>query len=350
MSTLKIVPDVITEFEPTADIQPLPDEVIQRCIELLYRIRYEEDPMRAWETFPWFDITVGLNWKWTAPGGTILKRIQKWYYKQFGTNLKDVTLETLHEIIRSKVPKFKKHYIEFTQDLNWRDGDYGDSGACFFYGRSVIRDEMQKDGRFWAVRFYKAGAYGARKACADGTCVAGYARALFALEEIKINKKLSLPYIVVFNGHTLPTDKVAQILSAYFQMPYKWMNATNNRITTGGLYVNDGGYIIASQKALDGIDTYDFGLKTKYKSYAEFENTIENTVGREVGDVKNRNICFFKNNIVRVNSYGEPIKQKVLKIKSKRNMFDTLTTHAELIYEEDRWQGFRGGIRGVFRI
>ena len=315
---LKIIPDVITEFEPTADIQPLPDDVVEECTKLIYRARVKNVPMRAYETFPWFDLAMGVNWKWIAPGGTLLRRVQKWYNEQFSENLPYMTIEQIHNVIRTRVPKQKKYYIEFTQDLDWQAGDFGDGGSCFFGIRNIVRDEMQKDGRFWAVRFYtESRNYGKRVDYMDNEHLYGHARALFTLEYIKINRTVTLPYMVIFNGHTIPTDKIAQIVSAYFHMPFKWMDTTNNKKATGGIYLNDGSYIVAPQKALNGISNYDFGMKTKYH-FDGFENTIEDGPGRVSGNIKERNIRFMKDGVIRVNSQGTPLIRPVKKIKVKR--------------------------------
>lgn len=98
------------------------------------------------------------SWEWTLGpnptgfSGNIPKRISKLRYQQHGKRIEVKVQSDLGEMFQRILPKQELMTIDFTRDLNWRSGDFGDRTSCFFTsGPSAGMREFRDWGGF-AVR------------------------------------------------------------------------------------------------------------------------------------------------------------------------------------------------------
>jgi hypothetical protein len=50
--------------------------------------------------------------------------------------------------------KCEVHFLRLTQDFDWQEGDYGDSGSCYWGGRSAARTQILPDLGSWAALWH----------------------------------------------------------------------------------------------------------------------------------------------------------------------------------------------------
>jgi len=122
--------------------------------------------------------------KWMEKkGGTLPKRIGSYLAKQCKAKLKEIddtqgltdddrarlrdntkashtikpeTLARIGDIAREKCPKTTDYVMEVIQGkYDWRSGDFGDSGSCYWGGRESARYQLETQHNAFAVRFYQ---------------------------------------------------------------------------------------------------------------------------------------------------------------------------------------------------
>lgn len=201
------------------------------------------NPDTAWQVLPALPET--WDWVWIVSkgtyAGTFPKRVRNFYYKQHGIKVLDTFVQQIGEIARAHSAESATYRYEFVTDFDWSAGDFGDSGSCYWGGRSDAR-EMLADNDGWAIRFYAD----------QGN---GFARAWV----YKADDSL----YVVWNGYgkpfANPTLTIARIVAAHFNLSYKKIYLSNNGNTSGTLYINSGiGYAVATPETLEGMTSFDF--------------------------------------------------------------------------------------------
>ena len=175
------------------------------------------------------------EWSWEATNkrGTLIKRIRKWLH-QHNLSLTDKQMSELGSYIGNNTDHPKDYTFRFTTD-DWKSGEFGDEGSCYWTCRKYCRPWIRKMGG-GAVQFFEKDK--------------GYARAwLLPCENNWI----------LFNGYGLDTLVIARIIATYKGIDYKHVNFYNLDSYDGDLYINGNGrgYVLGSTEE----STIDMNLK-----------------------------------------------------------------------------------------
>ena len=269
------------EFRLNSEYTDLPKATIQRitkCVTADYIMqgKYLQKP------FPYHSFSAEIEWRWMATRGALTKRIAKWLKDNADTTLLDTTKTAIGTVVRDSITKNQDYYFDVTTDLQWQAGNFADGNSCFYTtaDRKGIPKAMMAENRFAAVRFFKRynNALLKRKTdepnniyyADDNYYYQGISRAYicfdaYRLNNVKMYKMFDLyqniPLMVVFNGYGFSTKLIASILSSFTGLQTKRISITNNQKVTGGLYVNDGGFLLGDTEAIKLIKSYDFGVK-----------------------------------------------------------------------------------------
>jgi len=85
--------------------------------------------------------------------GKITKRIKKHVFKTWEHKLTDSQISNIGNNINNNLIIPDSYYYDFNDNFNWQDGDFGDSGSCFWDGRENAKDMIQSESGF-ALRLY----------------------------------------------------------------------------------------------------------------------------------------------------------------------------------------------------
>lgn len=148
MLSFKALPDTLgfTEFEvPEGEISMEGMIEIERFIKSHIHpdIRIPEEWGRAWLTTKSVDGYVG----------TLTKRIAKLAKKQLELNVNGDVLSEVGNIARRHTLKEGMYYFDIVKKIDWRDGEFGDLGSCFWGGRQMAVHKFMDNG-VHAMRFF----------------------------------------------------------------------------------------------------------------------------------------------------------------------------------------------------
>jgi len=190
------------------------------------------------------DIYFPSNWKWsidntthfiakTKYSGSLSKRIKKYLHNSFNINLSQRQMGELGEIIRQIRNQNKTFQCKFVNNFDWKAGDFGDEGSCF-WGVNEPAKNLLLDHGACPVLFYENGK--------------GIARA------ITINRD---DYLIIFNAYFFNLEEVAIILSNHFGCEYKIKPANNMLDSHNLICINHKqGAILYYDKKIGDIDIY----------------------------------------------------------------------------------------------
>ena len=227
------------------------------------------------------------RWEWIIPKGTycgtLPKRIAQYLYKEHHIKIPASDLAKLGTVL-SEHTKGMKFTFDFTKTFDWKAGDFGDNGSCFWGDRNRAKD-MILDLRGCAIRFWeyidcKENYVGQDSDCnCDGCtkqrseikakCISG--------EVFGYGRSWIIPHsegIVLFNTYSYKKNRstpsvdsliVARLLSLYLGGSYKKIKLSANERTDGTLYINGGSaFMVASQQDLEFAANVDLRLKDNY--------------------------------------------------------------------------------------
>ena len=170
-------------------------------------------------------------WDWTInPSGAdrnnlkgkIAKRIASVLFKYNGIKLSDDQIAKIGATAANNAV-ILKYEMRFTRTFNWKSGDYGDSGSCFWGGRARARSIMRNSGGL-AVLFRNDGA-GKR------------ARAWIAPRTPSANSFIVYnAYGNMFTGDS--TRAVAELLANRYGLKVKQISLCNQDMSVGTLWIN----------------------------------------------------------------------------------------------------------------
>lgn len=145
------------------------------------------------------------------------KRVSKWLHDQHQIEIQGYALSQLGSLIEDKSEMTGSYYFDFTRDLIWKAGDFGDSGSCFM-NSSVRYLLMLQESQTFAVRFYNKLEDGAFK---------GKARAwVYPLDDNRI---------AVWNAKgSYGSSTINTVLSKYFDLPIQPSQTYQVQIAPGG--------------------------------------------------------------------------------------------------------------------
>lgn len=211
------------------------------------------------------------SWQWMLPkgqfAGALPKRIAAYYFKVHNIKIPPALLAVIGETAKANIARGENFTLDFTDVFDWQDGDFGDSGSCFWRDRRGARLGLQDEGGI-AVRFFekidklseKQREYRAarenRLTPLDSEGWVGLARA-WCLPAHERRNGGHMPD-VVFNGYGFSgnaTLTIARLVATMFGMDYKKVFLTNDGEIHGYFWINGG-----SSAAADGHGYGDTGI------------------------------------------------------------------------------------------
>jgi len=201
-----------------------------------------------------------FTWEWKTKEGTLPKRIRKFCYKEYNQKIKQEDLSIIGNIASSAKVE-KSIYCDFVKVIDggmWEAGDFGDSGSCYWGGRSEVMGLME-DYKFLAMRIYKE-----NPEENEGESV-NLGRCWIYPSTSIIN---GITAYVFFNGYMTTVNngavEFARLFSHLFgNIPYRKITLKNNNVSDGLLYINNSvGYIVAetNYNTINKINSYDFEI------------------------------------------------------------------------------------------
>lgn len=241
--------DKIVEFKLKSNNTPLGPETVDEIMKISFDAFQAEKG--AFATFPFDKLDRDVEWKWQSDRGSLPKRIESWFYKEYKIKLDPKILSNLGNIARATIPKDQVYYFDITKDFNWKAGDFGDPQSCFFgpSGPEYNPVNMQNSGKFYAIRFFKKMPKNASFTLLDvdkyyedeDTYYIGISRSWMG-DSPKAGSSLK----VIFNGYGLTTLQISNIMADYLE-------AATKKVYIGDtdLYINGDGYVIGDKKDVD---------------------------------------------------------------------------------------------------
>lgn len=203
---------------------------------------------------------INIEWRITGKGkyvGTLTKRIAKWLYLEHGIELSQDDMMEIGNICKMHVSEKSTHYLDFTQNFDWQDGDFGDNDSCLMKDNHVLSYMESK--KLCAVRLYNPdismhpeypdfknfwGTYKYKY---------GLGRAWFIVGTGANNVPPNT--ILLFNGYgrleIWPTLSIARVVANYFNSVYKEVRMLINGNQNGKIWLN------AKKYNVNGVDRYD---------------------------------------------------------------------------------------------
>lgn len=203
-------------------------------------------------TTKFYQLAQGIGWNWLQDGRPWPRRFNTAFKKTFGFGLPPEYMGNLGDIASRHCMKDGEFInMDFTRTFEWEDGDFGDSGSCFWGERSKAR-EMLSEGGCFAMRLFRQW----------GDLDSGFARAWIGDRAIYHDGHKTLAYIV-FNGYGKTALEMARILARHLGagMSYHAITLKNNGRSDGTLYINGGtGFIVGPKELIKGIYAHDFEI------------------------------------------------------------------------------------------
>lgn len=192
-----------------------------------------------------------FDWQWVwivskgIYAGTMAKRVASYYYKQFSIKSPTSFIEQIGNLARQHTSDGVSYDFDFTNALDWEDGDFGDAGSCYWGDHAAARDMLISDGAF-AIRFYSTGDEGIGRA--------------WIVDRIAANG-----FYVVYNGYGISdsaTLTAARVMSLFLSLTYKRVVLRNNDHTSGMLWINGGvGYLVGSIEVIADVTWFDLQIE-----------------------------------------------------------------------------------------
>ena len=183
-----------------------------------------------------------VGWEWSTSYGTFPKRLAKRVKHVFGVTLDKDLVSKLGKVARENVTMhLSNHILLISDQIDWEDGDYGDSGSCFWGDRSAARDIILEAGG-GSLRIHSPSNY-------------------------PVARCLWLPHggsVVLFNayarrGRSINLETFATVLSkAKEAKHYRKIGISHNDDCDGTLYLNGGSGFIVDSEPVNHIDYVNF--------------------------------------------------------------------------------------------
>lgn len=195
------------------------------------------------------EVVHGVGHEWLTKTGTFPKRIAKAWKKAAGYKLDQPLLSKIGSAASTYCEKQSRYYVDFTQSFDWKAGDYGDSGSCFWGCHAAAREAMDNAG-YWAMRFYSG-----------PSPETGMARCWVAPVVVGTE-----PCLMLFNAYpsSFSLIKMGRILSTMLGTYYRHgIDLSNYGDNCGTLYINGGtGLAVGPESAVSGLDKFDLRCDT----------------------------------------------------------------------------------------
>lgn len=99
------------------------------------------------------DIIAAVGDEVVTREGKIAKRIAKWIYKTLGIRLSEDAISSLGNVAYQCSASVAHPIVDITNNFDWRDGQYGHEGSCYWGSYSASRD-MILDANGLCLRYY----------------------------------------------------------------------------------------------------------------------------------------------------------------------------------------------------
>lgn len=219
---------------------------------------------------------LALDWSWQEAGGkTLPQRIDR-TLQRFGIVLPTEIFGNIGNELRESLPLSEEYMFDIVNKFDWKDGTFGDKGSCMWDGRRSVKDEMEVDGRFHALRFFtldaikREGVFGEMRTPVHrvGTVTYyGLGRAWLFTDIVQMRSKTSLVrerIYLLFNSYGKPLREMTAVFAALVGGSFKKVRISNRKKVGGGLYTNGPGYIIGPLEVIENIEHYDFSFENSY--------------------------------------------------------------------------------------
>lgn len=87
-----------------------------------------------------------FDYEWVNKEGKLSSRIEKFLYKDYGVKLENTEKERLGQLSRLATANQGSTYYAGLRPINWKAGDYGDRGSCFWGGSRSNKTSIKKAG------------------------------------------------------------------------------------------------------------------------------------------------------------------------------------------------------------
>lgn len=255
-------------LEMNSECAELSEDVIERimkCIITAVAVQGKFVPLKI------ASLIQEIEWQWKSTRGSLPKRVGKWLKDNHDVTMPEELSTAIGNIVRESQVKDQTYYFDFVKKFDWEAGDFADTESCFWKGgtRGDVLPAMQKDPRFYAMRFFKREKQRALKRehsktvfYVDGDYFhRGIGRIWVCADSIKHLKK-SVPLYITFNGYGLTTAQGTAVFASYKSLSTSRIGLLNNKQYDGDLYTNEGGVAVGESSAIAEIKNYDFGLDT----------------------------------------------------------------------------------------
>lgn len=258
-------PDKLITFKLPESAYQLPKELIKEIIGYIYsEYMAAQSPF---EPFSFSEFFASICWNTDTTHGSLNKRIQKWLYENYKFKFTDKISNQVGALIKKATFTPRTFYLDFTKNLQWKAGEFGDFDSCFFNSNIAAKNHMEKSPNFIATRFFRpvpaSMSYGKpyHKDDSSNLVYTGAGRAWIYMPEIEfpLNSETTIKGkgLVLFNARGYPLHEIVMTLGQYFQLPYKEIKISNNKQVTGTLYIDTVAYLIADKTILERVDSLD---------------------------------------------------------------------------------------------
>lgn len=290
--TRTFMPELDRLFEYTPNI-----EQVQANPEVVYEaLDYVIDEFQTKHTsyLNILNLYFNTEWVWKTNLGTLPKRISKWYHTHTKDDLSEKTLTRLGNLFRRQMPKTQQYLMDITKTFNWQDGDFADSGSCFWGTNAAARFKMEATPGYYAMRFFRLNdntislsnnetrtkvinLHGIKHWYLTKSTINDYlttyktykgiSRAWLFTDiwekEVRKGVIVRSPIFIVFNGYGIQTNLIASILGEALGLPVRKLEVKNQGAFNNYLYVNDAGWLIGDPVVTEDVVSFDFDLKFK---------------------------------------------------------------------------------------
>lgn len=180
--------------------------------------------------------------------GKLLKRFSKYIKKNYDIQLSNELMGKIGDILQRFVQnQANEFFIDFTDTFDWRNGQFGKSGSCWWgtYSESLPTFE---NGGGWVIRFYNS-----ENQCNDN----GIGRTWLYPEN---------GYLIGFNSYGVGRPQVSKVIKALFaeygiELHYKRIEVENNYSDTIP-YINGGTGFVLGEDVTD-IESWDLNMEVE---------------------------------------------------------------------------------------
>lgn len=104
---------------------------------------------------------IGAQWNVESGNyqGRFAKRVQNFMWKEFLVKMTTGDVERVGQIAKDGVPTKGVFYFDFTDEINWSHGEFGDYGSCFIKSDEKMDLMRRWKHKIWAVRFFSGPKY-----------------------------------------------------------------------------------------------------------------------------------------------------------------------------------------------